>query len=146
MQTAIEWLEILEKDKLVNTKKIDSVKIVRFSFKDIAKEDPFLNIAKLLRHLKIMNGYGNSTFQPERLLNYKEAVTILIAAKRLGLSDVQNYPWLQIKEGQEGSPITKNDFYEMLNKSFELPPYDNIGNLFITRRQAATAIFSLLAR
>lgn len=76
VQTVVEWLKDLEKEGLVKTKKIDSLKSLKISFSDIDQYDSLNPIAALLKHLKIMDGFPDGTFQPDKEMTRDEFLAV----------------------------------------------------------------------
>ncbi len=139
VQTVMEWLQSLDKQKIINIKTIDSFWASKIFFSDINKNDSFRHIAALMKHLKIINGYEDGTFKPDQPLNFSEAITIIAAAKRVERDQIADETKIK-----SSALIRDDEFFNLLGNAFLIPVLKNTFGKPITRRQAANAIFELI--
>lgn len=164
VNTVVEWMQYLEKKGILATANIDSVATMNFAYSDISENDHLQNIALLLRHLGIMNGFDDGTFKPDALLTEAEALVSLVAAKRMN-SNSTHYPmcshskgswyaralcyssnagWIDEKKFHPDKTITEKEFRILMKKAFMThSPYRGSADP-ITRAQAAYAFSELI--
>lgn len=167
METIIEWLQTLHEKNIIDIGDIESIETYGKSFSDIRENDALQEVAGLLRYLNIMGNPASKKFRPDEAITKAEALAVFVRAGRTafqssakdclrGFSTGTWYAkpvchakalgWLpEDSFGNFGAALSEDEFTEIFNRAFPADRLKSYSRKTVSRRDAALAVFSLLA-
>jgi len=110
-------------------------------FNDVSHQDWFINYVLSAYNQKIVNGYDNGTFKPEKTVSRAEYFKILIETSKLPLKGIpKNNPFVDVPKTSWFAEYAQ---FAKENKLLNFGTYF-LGNQGVTRGEVAESIYQLI--